>query len=76
MRTGPDIATGADSAQATGIGVTHRSLATTGPETSATSMQRGEPAACTGRLRSCPAAWLPQQDLAAAFEAEADIGAS
>ncbi len=76
MRAGPDIATGAVSAHAKGTGVTHRSLATTGTETSARPMQHGEPGACTGWLRWCPAALFPQQDLADAFEAEADSGAS
>ena len=79
MWAGPDIATGVDSPHATGTGVTHRSLATTGPETSARSMQHGEPGDWIGWLRSCPAAWVLQQDPVAAFaafDAESDTGAS
>lgn len=76
IRAAPDTRIGACSAHATGTGVTQASLAITGLETSARSMQHGEPGACTGRLRSCPALRVPQQDPVFACEAEADVGAS
>lgn len=76
MRTVLDTATGAGVSHATGTGVTQKSLAITGGETSARSIQHGEPGAWTGRLRSCPAARVPQHAEVDAFAAAAAVGAS
>ena len=70
MRAGPDARIDACSAHATGTGVTQASLASTGLETSARSMQHGEPGTSTGLLRSCPVERAGQHDPVAAFAAE------
>jgi len=66
MRTVAEVRTGVCSAHATGIGETQVSFASTGLDTSARSMQHGEPGVCTGLLRSCPVLRAGQHDPVAA----------
>lgn len=75
MRTVTDIGAGAGSAHATGIGEMQMSFASTGLDTSARSMQQGEPGVCTGWLRSRCVLRVAQQVPVASFD-EAEVESS